>query len=97
MILINTSFQEVVTCEYPSLAKVKGNSIPELELKVLLQKHRELFKSSLPDVNTLPNTRSVIPLVPDAHVPSRPMFRYSPAELAEMTSQVKELLQAGFI
>jgi hypothetical protein len=25
------------------------------------------------------------------------MFRYSPAELAEMTSQVKELLQAGLI
>jgi hypothetical protein len=31
----------------------------------------------------LSNTWSVIPLVPDAHVPSRPMFSYSPAELAE--------------
>jgi hypothetical protein len=45
----------------------------------------------------LSHTRSVIPLVPEAHVPSRPMFRYSPAELAEMTSQVNVLLQAGLI
>jgi hypothetical protein len=39
--LINedTSIQEVVAGEYPILAKVKGNSIPELELKVLLHKH----------------------------------------------------------
>jgi hypothetical protein len=43
------------------------------------------------------NTMSVIPLVPGAHIPSRPMFRYSPAELAEMTSQVNILLQAGLI
>jgi hypothetical protein len=39
----------------------------------------------------------VIPLVPESHVPSRPMFRYSPAELAEMTSQVNDLLQVGLI
>jgi hypothetical protein len=45
----------------------------------------------------LSNTRSVIPLVPDAHIPSRPMFRYSPAELAEMKSQVNEILLAGLI
>jgi hypothetical protein len=30
-------------------------------------------------------------------IPSRPMFKYSLAELAEMTSQVNELLQAGLI
>ena len=89
--------QELVAGEDPILAKIKGKSIPELELKVLLHKHKELLKSSLPDVNTLSNTQSVIPLVLDAHVPSRPMFRYSPAELAEMTSQVNELLQAGLI
>ena len=64
---------------------------------MLLHKHRELFQFSLPDVNMLSNTRSVIPLIPESHVPSRPMFRYSPAELAEMTSQVNELSQAGLI
>jgi hypothetical protein len=88
LILINedTSIQEVVSGDDPILAKVKKNSIHELELKVLLHKHRELFKLALPDVNMLSNTRSVIPLVPEAHIPSRPMFRYSPAEQAEMTS-----------
>jgi hypothetical protein len=76
LMLINedTSIQEVVSGEDPLLAKVKGNSTPELELKVLLHKHRELFKSALPDVNMLSNSRSVIPLVPESHVPSRPMF-----------------------
>jgi hypothetical protein len=68
-----------------------------LKLKVILDHHRDMFRSALPDVNMLSNTRSVIPLVPEAHVPARPMFRYSPAELAEMTSQVNELLQAGLI
>jgi hypothetical protein len=99
LMLINedTLIQGILSGEDPILAKVKGHSIPELELKVLLHKHRELFQSALPDVNMLSNTRSVIPLVPDAHVPSRPMFRYSPAELAEMTRQVNELLRAGLI
>jgi hypothetical protein len=32
-----------------------------------------------------------------ADIPSRPMFRYSPAELAEMTRQVNELLEAGLV
>jgi hypothetical protein len=33
----------------------------------------------------------------NADIPVRYMFRYSPTELAEMTSQVNELLQAGLI
>ena len=51
--LINedTSIKEIVSFEDPILAKVKGNSISELELKVSLDKHREMFKSALPDVN----------------------------------------------
>ena len=99
LMLINedTSIQEVLSSDDPILAKVPGNSIHELKLKVVLDTHRKLFRTDLPDVNMLSNTRSVIPLVPDAHIPSRPMFRYSPAELAEMTSQVNELLQAGLI
>ena len=32
-----------------------------------------------------------------ADIPSRPMFRCSPAELAGMISQVIELIQAGWI
>jgi hypothetical protein len=99
LMLINedTSIQEVLPSDDPILAKVPGNIIHELKLKVILDRHRDIFRSALPYVNMLSNTRSVIPLVPDAHVPSRPMFRYSPAELAEMTSQFNELLQAGLI
>ena len=41
--------------------------------------------------------RSVIPLVPDAVIPNRPMFRYSQGELAEMQTQVAELLRQGLI
>jgi hypothetical protein len=90
LMLINedTYIQEASSSDDPILAKVPGNSIHELKLKVILDRHRNMFRSALPDVNMLSNTRSVIPLVQDAHVPSRPMFRYSPAELAEMTSQV---------
>jgi hypothetical protein len=99
LMLINedTSIKEVSSSDDPILAKIPGSSIPELKLKVILDRHRDLFRSALPDVNMLSNTRSVIPLVPEAHVPSIPMFRYPQAELAEMTSQVNELLQAGLI
>jgi hypothetical protein len=53
--LINedTSVQEVVSGDDPILVKVKGNCIPELELKVLLHKHRDMFKSALPDVSVI--------------------------------------------
>jgi hypothetical protein len=63
----------------------------------VLDQHRDQFRTKLPNVNMLSNTRSVIPLVPDAHIPSRPMFRYSPAELDEMTRRVAELLEAGLV
>jgi hypothetical protein len=88
LMLINedTSIQEVSSSDNPILAKVPGKSIHGLKLKVILNHHREMFRSQLPDVNMLSNTRSVIPLVPDAHIPSRPMFRYSLAKLAEMMS-----------
>lgn len=39
----------------------------------------------------------VIPLQTDARPPYRPMFRYSPLEIAEMEKQIKELLELGYI
>jgi hypothetical protein len=53
LMLINedTSIQEVLSSDDPILAKVPGNSIHELKLKVVLDQHRELFRSQLPDVN----------------------------------------------
>jgi hypothetical protein len=99
LMLINedTYIQEVLSSNDHILAKVPGSSIQKLELKVLLDHHKGMFRSQLPDVNMLSNTMSVVPLVPDAHIPSRPMFMYSLAELAEITSQVSELLLAGLI
>jgi hypothetical protein len=43
------------------------------------------------------HTSDVIPLVPDAKIPNRPMFRYSPSELQEMHTQVDALLKHGLI
>jgi hypothetical protein len=75
----DTSIQEVLSNDDPIFAKVPENNTHELKLKVILDQHIELFKAQLPGVNMLLNTRSDIPLVPDAHIPSKPMFRYSPA------------------
>jgi hypothetical protein len=52
-----------------------------------------MFKTELP----LNNTRSVIPLVPGTTVPNIPMFRYTQNELADMQTQVADLLRHGLI
>jgi hypothetical protein len=39
----------------------------------------------------------VIPLVLGASIPNRPMFRYTQNELAEMQTQVTDLLKHGLI
>ena len=48
----------------------------------------------------LPPDRGVhhtIPLEPGSHPVSRPQFRLSPLELAEVDKQIKDLLEKGFI
>ena len=76
---------------------IPGNTAPERELRDLLLQYEDIFKTELPGINSLKNMRSVIPLVPDAVIPNRPMFRYSQGELAEMQTQVAELLRQGLI
>lgn len=44
-----------------------------------------------------PDPLEVVPLVPGAKVPLRPLFRYSPTELDEMKRQVTELLELGYV
>jgi hypothetical protein len=65
LMLINkdTSIQEVSSNDDPILAIVPGNSIHELKLEVILDRHKYVFRSALPNVNMSSNTRSVIPLV----------------------------------
>jgi hypothetical protein len=61
LMLINedTYIQEVLSSDDPILANIPGSIIPELKLKVILDQHRDLFRSTLPDVNMLSNTRLV--------------------------------------
>ena len=83
---------------HEDLAKaIPGTSSAEMEMKSLLRSNRELFRKVLPGPSALPNMRQVIPLVPNSVPPKRPMFRYSPAELKEMQTQVQDLLQQGLV
>ncbi len=76
---------------------VPGSSIHEQRMRLLLYENRHLFKKALPGLSHLPNQREVIPLIPNAFPPKRPMFRYSPLELKEMQNQVQDLLKQGLI
>jgi hypothetical protein len=76
---------------------IPGNTAPEKELRELLVQYEDIFRTELPGINGLKNMRSVVPLVLDAVIPKRPMFRYSQGELAEMPTQVAELIRQGLI
>jgi hypothetical protein len=81
----------------PFAKHVPGNSKAEKDLRSLLAEYEDLFKTELQGVTQLKNTRSVISLIPGATVPNRPMFRYTQNELAEMQTQVADLLRHGLI
>jgi hypothetical protein len=55
---------------------------------------KELHYMSLPPEREISHT---IPLVPGAKPVFRPMYRYSPRELEEMETQIRELLRLGLI
>jgi hypothetical protein len=76
----------------PFAKYVPGNSKAEKDLRGLLSHYEDMFKTELPR-----NTRSVIPLVPGATVPNIPMLMYTQNELAEMQTQVADLLRHGLI
>jgi hypothetical protein len=56
-----------------------------------------LFRTDYTSFEDIVHTSDVIPLVPDAKIPNRPMFRYSPSDLQEMHTQVDALLKHGLI
>jgi len=77
---------------------IPGDSLPEKKMRILLQEYSDLYlKDSLPHYELLTHQRSVIPLVAGATIPIKPMRRYSPAEIEEMTKQVKNLLEHNLI
>ena len=79
-------------------AAVPGTSPSELRMRAMLMSYQHVFKSELPaGLPPARTVRQVIPLQENVSIPNRPMFRYSPAEHAEMQRQVTELLQRGVL
>lgn len=79
---------------------VPNASFHHLLVKQLLKDNSDLFPEVLPAMDSLQHNKrfkAAIDLLPDTKPVCRPMFRYSPAELAEIKSQVSELLSKGLI
>jgi hypothetical protein len=74
----------MVLCMVTKAEKDKGTESHE-GLDKLLQKYKDVFPEVLPGKEHRTHTRiqmpEVIPTVPGAKIPNRPMFRYSPGEL----------------
>ncbi len=68
-----------------------------LQLRALLMSKQHLFQEELAQLPPVRLQREVIPLMPGASVPNRPLFRYSQPELEEMKKQVSDLLSKGLI
>ena len=67
-------------------------------MKSVLQEFKDVFPEELP--NHLPPMRDVqhaTDFVPEVTLPNLPHYRMSPAEHAELQSQVEELLRKGFV
>ncbi len=68
---------------------IPGSSDAEMELRYLIKKNKDLFRTEYTSFEDIVHTSDVIPLVSDAEIQNRPMFRYSPSELQEMHFQRK--------
>ena len=92
----------VSAAELSDAVRVASESDEQLKLEVarqeILSSFRDVFPPDLPP--GLPPSRDVdhrIELVPGAVPPSRPTYRLSATELAELKKQLEELTKAGFI
>jgi hypothetical protein len=71
--------------------------VPQKRLQVILDEYKDVFADP-PDRLPLPcNHAHVIPLEPGARPVFRPMHRLTPAEKAEVETQIAELLNKGYI
>ena len=83
-----------------SVEKIVSAESAELESasKKLINKYRDVFPDELPP--GLPPQREIdhkIELIPGSSPPSRPTYRMSAVELAELKKQLEELTKSGFI
>ena len=67
------------------------------DLKALIEEYSDVFEEVPAGLPPLVGTGHTIPLEPGTIPPKRPLFRLSPAEIAEARKQVSELLEKGWI
>ena len=71
--------------------------VPKDKLEALLKQFEDVLTDELPGLPPERPVHVTIPLEPGTKPIYRPMFRYSPREMAEMERQVKDLLSKGLI
>ena len=79
----------------------RGEQPPEItdpRVKLLVQNYPTVFTDAPPKGGSqIQAEHECIPLVEGAKPTYRPMFRYSPLEMAEMEKQISDLLDKGYI
>jgi hypothetical protein len=81
----------------PFLKAVPGTSLPALKMRALLMEKANLFQNELQELPPQRIPREVVPTLPGAAIPNRPMFRYLQAEMDEMKTQVTDLCAKGLV
>lgn len=77
---------------------LKPEDIKDPRVRQLVQSYPTVFTETPPKGGSkLHAEHECIPLVEGAKPTYRPMFRYSPLEMAELEKQIKELLEKGYI
>jgi hypothetical protein len=74
------------------------DSIPDPRVRMLVQSYPTVFTDTPPKGGSkIEAEHECIPLLEGAKPTFRPMFRYSPLEMAELERRIKELLDNGYI
>ena len=87
----------LVAAAEASATLIPPGLVPQHELDAILLKFKAVFHEIPPGLPPDRGVSHTIPLIPGAGTPCRPMYRLSPAELVEVTAQIKQLLALGFI
>jgi hypothetical protein len=80
-------------------ARIRDGGADRAKIKQILEKYKNVFPKEFA-YQHLPPEREVshtIPLKPGAKPVARPIFRYSPRELEEMETHIKDMLRLGLI
>ena len=100
LVMVNALLNETVTSSDVTCAADVTNTDTENSLADGITSLRHQYADIFESPKGLPPERGiehVIPTLPDAQPPFMRMYRLSPAELAEVKSQVQDLLERGLI